>query len=469
MKSVSVWAFLALFGGVVGAQAQDRRPRDPAFSPSGQQIAYSDCLYETSSDVQPYSKELWVINSDSSGARQVTQGHQDTHPRWSPDGKQFAFVRNDDIWTINADGTNPKNLTNTQNVTEDLPEWTNGGAGLLFLRDRPTEIMGKLWDTGFVVAYKDLATGKESRILDTEFGVERIVPDPVDSKKAYVICNPLDLKGQPLEEVEFGTAIIASVDLITKKVSPFFSLNRQQYKDRYITNIKCARNKMLVEINGDWNVDHMALLEKGQLNFLKKFPTDADIISNGSQAVAMAVNKYSRRSAWGLLLYDTIKQEPLLKIETGITDPKALLAKDAFVRGNVHYDAARYKEAVPEFTEAIRLNPQFASAFYNRASCYWMLDENDRAIADLDIAIALNPVDGEALVLRGEAYAHKGDHDKAAKDFTSAAVSVDEADSPGILRKRAASYRAQGFTTLAESDEREAAELENTLATKDKN
>ncbi len=465
MKPLSVWAFLALFGGAVAAQALERRPDSPAFSPDGKQIAYSDRIYLKSSDLYPTSYELWVINSDSSGARCLTRLNKDSNPRWSPDSKKLLFVRDADIWSINSDGTGLQNLTNTKEAIEDFPEWSSDGKSIFFLRDRPTKIDGKWWPTGNVAAHKDLTTGKESRLLDTEYGVDQVVPDPGNSGRVYIICAPLLANGKPNEEAAYGTDIIATFDLATKKVTPFFTLNPKQFTERPIRQIRAARDRMLVYVQGSFDQDQLAILKDGALKFFPRYSVSADISRDGTRLVTTSINKYALSEDWGLRLYDAVKGEPLLNIETGVTDPFLLKAKDAFVRGNVHYDAERYAEGLREFSEAIRLNPRFASAYYNRALCYWMLNNYDATIADCSKVLELNKVDGSAHLQRGEAYVQKGDHDKALSDFTSATVFADQKEKPAILRKRAASYRAKGFESLAADDEREAEKLEKSAAT----
>lgn len=464
MKSLSVWAFLALFSGTVAAQALERRPDTPAFSPDGKQIAYSDRIYIKPGDLYPSSHELWVINTDSSGARCLTRLNKDSNPSWSPDGKRLLFERNADIWVINSDGTGLQNLTNTKDAIEDLPEWSIDGKGIFFLRDRPTKIDGKWWPTGNIVGYKDLASGKEIRILDTEFGVDQVVPDPMHSGQVYVICAPLLPNGKPNEDADYGTDIVATVELATKKVAPFFVLNPKQFSERPIKKIKAAKDRMLVYVQGSFEQDQLAILKNGALKFLPRYSVSADISRDGTRLVTATINKYPLYENWGLRLYDTAQTEPLMNIETGVTDPLLLKARDAFVRGNAHYDARRYAEGVREFSEAVRLNPKFASAFFNRALCYSELNNYDGTIADYTSVLELNKVDGAAYEYRGDAYVQKGDHDKAISDFTSASVFADKKEKPALIRKRAASYRAKGFESLAADDEREAERLEKSAS-----
>ena len=47
--------------------------------------------------------------------------------------------------------------------------------------------------------------------------------------------------------------------------------------------------------------------------------------------------------------------------------------------------------AIDDYDEAIRLDPQFASAYYNRGLAYQRLGQSERAIKDFNEAIRLNP------------------------------------------------------------------------------
>jgi Tol biopolymer transport system component len=80
----------------------------PSWSRDGKRILYS-CNYE-----------IWVMNADGSGKRQLTFNTQGGNivPVESPDGKQIAFagVRGNaqpEVWVMNADGSGQKRLTFT--------------------------------------------------------------------------------------------------------------------------------------------------------------------------------------------------------------------------------------------------------------------------------------------------------------------------------------------------------------------
>jgi tetratricopeptide (TPR) repeat protein len=84
------------------------------------------------------------------------------------------------------------------------------------------------------------------------------------------------------------------------------------------------------------------------------------------------------------------------------------------------YRRGDYGGARDAFTEALRLDPQNAAAYYNRGLARKALKEYAKAIADLDEAIRLNPRDAEAWNNRGLARFHRRDYKEALGDFDEA-------------------------------------------------
>src|SRR6185436_20347717 len=74
--------------------------------------------------------------------------------------------------------------------------------------------------------------------------------------------------------------------------------------------------------------------------------------------------------------------------------------------------------AIEDFTEAVRRDPKFADAFYNRGK---LRTDLDGAIADQTEAIRLKPDFGRAWKGRAEARQAKGDAEGARRDFAEAA------------------------------------------------
>ena len=88
-------------------------------------------------------------------------------PRWSPDGKQLAFLRDTggnerlDIWLVDRDGETERNLTSEPNVTHRDIEWSPDGARIAYVANAG----GK----GFAVHVIDVATGRKRSLTDGKF------------------------------------------------------------------------------------------------------------------------------------------------------------------------------------------------------------------------------------------------------------------------------------------------------------
>jgi Tol biopolymer transport system component len=107
----------------------------PAWSPDGTKIAY----YTTGSS----ELNIFVIDSDGSNRTDLTPNRSAFKPSWSPDGSKIAFVSYNEIYTMNADGTNQTRLTNNS-VADYDPAWSPDGRKIAFISrpDGPTgEVM----------------------------------------------------------------------------------------------------------------------------------------------------------------------------------------------------------------------------------------------------------------------------------------------------------------------------------------
>ncbi len=108
---------------------------DADWSPDGEQIAFSSN--------REGKLDIFVMAADGSGIRKVVDtGIDDYFPDWSPDGNQLVFFAADwpaveqDIYTVNADGSNLQNITNTPYVVDEDPLWSPDGSKIIFQSDR---------------------------------------------------------------------------------------------------------------------------------------------------------------------------------------------------------------------------------------------------------------------------------------------------------------------------------------------
>ncbi|MBN2021958.1 MAG: trypsin-like peptidase domain-containing protein, partial [Pirellulales bacterium] len=102
------------------------------------------------------------------------------------------------------------------------------------------------------------------------------------------------------------------------------------------------------------------------------------------------------------------------------SDPTAGGVRRIMSRASDHLMADEYDRAIADYTEAIRLDPKNALAYFFRGFAYRHKHEYDSAIADFTEAIRLDPKDADAYVWRGFAYLRKYEYDRAIADFTEA-------------------------------------------------
>jgi TolB protein len=95
---------------------------EPSWSPNGQFIAFNWRVTETG------TYDVYVIDIASGQIVQLTHdAGRNEHPTWSPDGRHLVFestrTGSRQIWTMLADGSEPRQLTTTGNNWN--PNWSN--------------------------------------------------------------------------------------------------------------------------------------------------------------------------------------------------------------------------------------------------------------------------------------------------------------------------------------------------------
>ncbi len=135
IRVAGLLVFLLLQYSVSAEQRRLLKPEDfaairvvdePNISPDGERIAYVVGTVDLKKDKQP--KNLWLAKWDGSENRALTFGdNQQTHPRWSPDGKWIAFLsgrgnENDDdqLWVLSSEGGEAEQLTHEKGSVEDF-------------------------------------------------------------------------------------------------------------------------------------------------------------------------------------------------------------------------------------------------------------------------------------------------------------------------------------------------------------
>jgi TolB protein len=141
---------------IVGEVAQGEDYFSATFSPDGTQI-----LFDRGTDV---GFGIYVMDADGADVRRVGQGESDYDPAWSPSGLQIAFTRQEkgaesDIFVMNADGSAVRRLTDGPSGDTNLsPTFAPDGTAIAY-------VSGKTGGPGGLV------------VIDTDGGSPRTIVD----------------------------------------------------------------------------------------------------------------------------------------------------------------------------------------------------------------------------------------------------------------------------------------------------
>jgi len=117
------------------------------FSPDGTKIAFARSGATEGPDY--YNFDIYTMNADGSDVKQLTTDKEyDAGPVWSPDGSKIAFVsareKNFDLFVMNPDGSDQVNLTKSPESDGPL-DWTRDGKRIIFGQTQVSNGINQLW------------------------------------------------------------------------------------------------------------------------------------------------------------------------------------------------------------------------------------------------------------------------------------------------------------------------------------
>ncbi len=122
-------------------------------------------------------------------------------------------------------------------------------------------------------------------------------------------------------------------------------------------------------------------------------------------------------------------------------------------RGNAWRDKDDNERAIPDYNEAIRLNPSYSHSYLGRGNAHREIGEFDRALADYEMALRLDPRDPYVYHGRANVLVDKGQFDRAIADETEA-INLDPKYAESYAGRAVAHSRNRDFDrALRDHDE----------------
>jgi len=113
------------------------RVSDPQISPDGKAVVYSVTKMDLAKNAG--NSDIWLVSITGGAPRQLTQSEKrDNNARWSPDGKQLAFISSRDgspqVWILEMANGEARKLTSISTGADGVI-WSPDGKNLAFTSD----------------------------------------------------------------------------------------------------------------------------------------------------------------------------------------------------------------------------------------------------------------------------------------------------------------------------------------------
>lgn len=321
-KHLKTWALLLATilsvllgcGPALAGDEEQRMPDYATFNKDATLITYIDVV-TAAGEMLANTTEIWTVSSDGKNKRQLTKGHLDFRPRFSPDGKHIIFERDGsgEIWMMDVNGEDMRNLTQTPDVKETDAYFSNDGNSLFFLAYTPYHMTNEqlaakprlalgIGANKFVVQL-NLKDGTRRQLLGQEYGASAVFTDPSDDKTIFVLCNAFKADGTP----DFlGETVVVSMPLGGGEPHTFYTppkgydINMARSNSQYLVLSLSTPDEFGSQTFLLSKADGATATTK-DLKKLENFTFLGDLSYNG-QVIGRALTNGTDH--WGLIVYD---------------------------------------------------------------------------------------------------------------------------------------------------------------------
>lgn len=165
------------------------------WSPDGQRFAFTTA--------QPDG--TWQLATAASDGSQVTRLGAGEYPAWSPDGARLAFGRGDEIWVMNADGTDQRRLA--AGAAPWSIAWDPDGSRIAYMAPEPRDSGGEgVFVSPEALWFVDVGTAATTQITPAELPDGSTNPEwsPDGTSLTYGGNRVIDESGEVLVQLELG-------------------------------------------------------------------------------------------------------------------------------------------------------------------------------------------------------------------------------------------------------------------------
>jgi Tol biopolymer transport system component len=135
---------------------------------------------------------IFKMNADGTGVVDLTNTEDpivNFEPTWSPDGSEVVYMRQgegeQDLWRVGADGSNPENLTESPGVQETSAEFSPDGTEIAYVSSGPNPCCDAGYNNDIWVM--DADGSNQTPLTETDFPQQNVSPtwSPDGTKIAF--------------------------------------------------------------------------------------------------------------------------------------------------------------------------------------------------------------------------------------------------------------------------------------------